>query len=185
MKMTEETNRYADQYLEKHPDLPPQSRFRKWKDYKTTKEEMKAFIALNIAMGLASKPAEEEYWSTYWLTALEFSSVMPRNRYQLLKSFIHFNNNEERPRKDDPGYNPLFKIQPLIDICHPTYLTAYAPRKELSVDESMIRFKGRIAFRQYMPKKPTKWGIKDFCLCEAKTGYCIKAMTYTGMIEIS
>jgi len=40
--------------------------------------------------------------------------------------------------------------------------------------------KGRLAFRQYMPDKPTKYGIKDFVLAESDTGYCLKFMTYTG-----
>ena len=49
-----------------------------------------------------------------------------------------------------------------------------------SIDESMIKFKGCIFFRQYMPKKPTKWGIKAFVLCEAERGYCLKSEIYTG-----
>ena len=51
---------------------------------------------------------------------------------------------------------------------------------ELSIDESMIKFKGRIFFRQYLPAKPTKWDIKTFALCESNTGYGLKFMVYTG-----
>jgi hypothetical protein len=31
---------------------------------------------------------------------------------------------------------------------------------ETSIDEAMIAFSGRLGFKQYMPLKPTKWGIK-------------------------
>jgi hypothetical protein len=36
----------------------------------------------------------------------------------------------------------------------------FTPHKDLSVDEAMIAFNGRLAWKQYMPKKPVKWGIK-------------------------
>ena len=39
--------------------------------------------------------------------------------------------------------------------------------QQCSVDEAMIPFKGRLAFKQYMKDKPTKWGIKVFVLADA------------------
>ena len=53
----------------------------------------------------------------------------------------------------------------------------------ISVDEAMIRFDGRLSCKQYMPKKPVKWGIKMWCLCDANTGYCIAFNVYTGRNE--
>ena len=44
----------------------------------------------------------------------------------------------------------------------------------------MIKFKGRLGFRQYLPSKPTKWGIKLWALCEAITGYLSRFKVYTG-----
>ena len=41
----------------------------------------------------------------------------------------------------------------------------------------MVSFKGRLWFIQYMPKKPTKWGMKAFVLADAISGYTI---LYTG-----
>jgi len=68
----------------------------------------------------------------------------------------------------------------VLDLTAPTYEQVYQPGRDLSVDESMIKYKGRLAFRQYMPDKPTKYGIKDFVLAESHTGYCLKFLTYTG-----
>jgi len=51
----------------------------------------------------------------------------------------------------------------------------------VSVDETMIGFKGRLGFIQYMPKKPTKWGLKAFVLSDAHTGYMYSWHLYTGM----
>jgi hypothetical protein len=38
------------------------------------------------------------------------------------------------------------------------------PGRELAVDEAMIGFKGRFILKQYLPGKPTKWGIKAWVL---------------------
>ena len=48
----------------------------------------------------------------------------------------------------------------------------------------MIRFDGRLAWKQYMPKKPVKWGIKLWCLCDANTGYCLEFSVYTGAMAV-
>ena len=47
----------------------------------------------------------------------------------------------------------------------------------------MIGFKGRLGFIQYMPKKPTKWGLKAFVLADAHTGYMYSWHLYTGKIH--
>lgn len=39
--------------------------------------------------------------------------------------------------------------------------------------EAMIIFDGRLGWKQYMPKKPIKWGIKIWCLFDSLTGYCL------------
>ena len=173
-----EINRYALQYLDDPADLPPSSRYLSWSD--TSKAEIKAFVALQIAMGLCQKPSIRSYWSEFCLTYTPFHSIMSRNRFELIQTFLHFNNTELQVARGQIGFNPLFKVQPLLDIVDPTYMQVYSPRRELSVDESMVKFKGRISFRQYLPAKPTKWGIKGFVLAEAKTGYALKSIVYTG-----
>ena len=67
-----------------------------------------------------------------------------------------------------------------MDLCEPRCNKIYAPERDLAIDESVIKFKGRVSFRQYMPSKPTRWGIKQFALCESKTGYALKFLTYLG-----
>ena len=176
--METETNTYALQNFDNTNDLPPSSRYRQWTD--TNETELKAYVALIIAMGLCSKPTVASYWSNYWLTKTQFADVMPRNRFELLSTFLHFNNNEKQSERGSPGYNPLFKIQPILDIVDPLYESVYTPGKCLSIDESIVKFKGQVFFRQYLPSKPKRWGLKEFVLCESKTGYHLKHLIYTG-----
>ena len=93
---------------------------------------------------------------------------MSRNRYQLICSFLHFNDNAEQVPRGQPGYDPLFKIAPLIDILKPLYKVYYIPSRELSIDETMKRFGGRLYFKQFMPNKPIRWGIKLWSLAESQ-----------------
>ena len=47
------------------------------------------------------------------------------------------------------------------------------------MDETMIGFKGRLSFIQYMPQKTTKWGMKAFVLADSCTGYMYNWHLYT------
>ena len=47
----------------------------------------------------------------------------------------------------------------------------------------MVGFKGRLAWIQYMPKKPRKWGIKIWTLADAANGYVSNMKVYTGKLE--
>ena len=51
------------------------------------------------------------------------------------------------------------KSQPLLDVLSKTFLEAYNPSQELAVDESMVKYKGRVREKVHMPKKPIKWGF--------------------------
>ena len=50
----------------------------------------------------------------------------------------------------------------------------------MSIDEAMVKYKGRVFFGIYMPKKPIKWGIKVWMIAEPKTGYISNFTVYLG-----
>jgi hypothetical protein len=59
-------------------------------------------------------------------------------------------------------------------------LKQYNPHQNTSVDEAMIAFRGRLGFRQYLPAKPTKYGIKVKIRADSENGYCNEFEIYTG-----
>lgn len=67
------------------------------------------------------------------------------------------------PNSDDR----LFKIRLVIDSLLPKF-QALSQHQMLCVAEQMAPFKGRSALKQYIPKKPYKWGYKVFVLCDTK-----------------
>jgi len=47
------------------------------------------------------------------------------------------------------------------------------------VDEVIVKFKGRVIFKQYIPKKRKRFGIKIYKLCD-ETGYTYDMRVYLG-----
>uniref|UniRef100_A0A3P8TSD3 PiggyBac transposable element-derived protein domain-containing protein n=1 Tax=Amphiprion percula TaxID=161767 RepID=A0A3P8TSD3_AMPPE len=159
--ITNETNRYAHQFLERE-ELKPNSRFHDW--YDVTVPEMKAFMALHLCMGLVEKSEIEDYWDGFWPTYTPgFGKVMSRNRFEVFLSFIHFVNNDERVERGLPGHDRLFKVRPIINMIIPRFSAIYGPHKELSLDEMIIAFKGRSTLK-----------------LEVSSGYVLQWSMYTG-----
>lgn len=94
-------------------------------------------------MGLVRLPKIHLYWSRNEEYHQTFpSTVIPRNRFELLLRFIHFSNNEQ----NDPS-NRLSKIIHIIDILNKSFKEYYNPNEILCVDESLVPFQGCIIFR--------------------------------------
>lgn len=47
----------------------------------------------------------------------------------------------------------------------------------------MIAYKGRLSFKQYLPAKPTKLGIKIWERALPQNGYCHEFQIYTGKVD--
>jgi len=46
------------------------------------------------------------------------------------------------------------------------YAKFYNPSENLAVDEVIVKYRGRVIFRQYIPKKRKRFGIKIYKLCD-------------------
>ena len=64
------------------------------------------------------------------------------------------------------GYS---KFGPCMNILYRN-LSVYSPKQELSLDETMIPWRGRLKFRTYNPRKITKYGVLLRMVCEAVLG---------------
>lgn len=84
---------------------------------------------------------------------------MTLNRYEKLSQYLHLNSSAAQVRRDDPGYHPLNKLRPLVDMTTTNFLK-YQHGTEVCVDEAMKSYKGRSDIRQFMPNKPDRFGFK-------------------------
>lgn len=169
--MTTETNRYAAQKLA-DPKLEVNARLRKWKD--TNPEELKIFIGILLWMGLVRMPNLHSYWSTKNIYYNKIKTIMSRNRFQLLLATWHFHDNE-----DFTDASKLRKLTPLLNLLKSKYQSVVVPQKNLCIDETLVPFRGRLSFRQYIKNKRHKFGIKLFKLC-TKGGYTYNLSVYCG-----
>ncbi|KAL6427155.1 hypothetical protein ACFW04_008657 [Cataglyphis niger] len=80
--------------------------------------------------------------------------------------------------ENDPN-NRLSKITHIIDILNRSFKEYYNPDEILCVDESLVPFRGRIIFRQYLKQKRHRYGIKIFKLCSG-AGYTYSFQICTG-----
>ncbi len=94
--------------------------------------------------------------------------------------YLHLCDGEQQVAAGQPGHDYLYKVRKLLDLLSPRFLSEYNPHEELSIDEAMIPFKGRLSIKQYRKDKPTKWGIKVFVLADARNGYTVRLQVYTG-----
>ena len=168
-----ETNRYAEQ----NP-VPSYN----W--YPTSVPELKLLLGMIIAMGIKKLPALEDYWSLNpYIGAPEIVARMPRLRFKALMRYLHLNDNATMKARGEPGYDRLHKLRPLLDALNKQIKIYYDPNRQVSVDEAMVAFKGRIGFKQYMPMKPVKRGFKIWSLADSCNGYMYHFEVYTGKDE--
>ena len=62
----------------------------------------------------------------------------------------------------------------------PKFTAVYAPSQNLSLDETLIKFKGRVHFRQVLLLKRSRFGIKGFVIADSASGYVLGTSIYTG-----
>ena len=157
---------------------PKYARSNAWKE--TSKEELARFLGLWFCSAVVQKPSIECYWSTREAIKTPwFNSVMSRNRFQLLWRYFHFADNNDI----DTNVDPLCKVREVCDILIGRFRRFFYPQEDLSIDEGMLAWKGRVKFKVYNPAKPTKYGIKSYMLCESKSGYCVAMKPYDGRSE--
>ena len=144
-------------------------------NFSTDKQELMAFSGIVLYMGIAHIPAIDDYWATYTRVA-QVADVMSSKRFKLIRSMLHFNNNENLGDSTDR----FFKILPLFSsIVRQFQLVKATPTQ--SVDEVMVAYKGTRAgnLRQYIQNKPDKWGYKLFCRASID-GFIHDILMYQG-----
>ena len=105
---------------------------------------------------------------------------MSSRRFELIMKFLHLNDSEVQPQRGDPAFDKLYKVRPFLDLVVENFKSYYQPHQHIAIDESMISYKGRLSFIQYLPKKPHKWGLKAWVMADSTNGYTWGWKLYTG-----
>ena len=70
------------------------------------------------------------------------------------------------------------KIEPFLNMLLVNFQGAFYPH--LSIDEMVVKWKGRSQYTMCNPNKPEKYHIKTFGLCDSITGYAYNLLIYFG-----
>jgi len=175
----EETNRYGEQYVQSHQehlDSHPRARPHNFLKRQFTMSELLRLIVLIITMGIVDLPSLQDYWSTSWpFSSPHFSSLLSRDRFLLFLKFLHLADNTKQATKGQPGYDKLFKIRPFMDPLIKTF-QMFVPQQQLSINEAMISFKGRLSSNIY-PKSQKKVGDEGMGTCRFQDGIHLQLET--------
>lgn len=139
--------------------------------------EMEMYIGMLVMMSIIKFPQMRRYWSkaTQIPTVAE---VMPVNRFDKIKQFFHCNDNSKQLPNTHKDFDKLFKVRPILDSVR-AKCQQLLQEENHSVDEQIIPTKTCTSLKQYLPKKPNKWGIKVWARCRV-SGILYDFEVYTG-----
>lgn len=64
--------------------------------------------------------------------------------------------------------------------CKQEFGEALHSGENLTVDEQLVPYRGRVSFKQHMPSNPDKYGMKIWWICDSTTSYPLSGIPYLG-----
>ncbi|KAK6178257.1 hypothetical protein SNE40_013065 [Patella caerulea] len=96
---------------------------------------------------------------------------MSHDRYFAIQRDLHLTDSNKQPAKGEDGFDRLYKVRPMKDMCKKSFREQYDPPQNISIDEGMVKYKGRLGFVQY---------IEVWIAAASDTGYVHAFNVYTG-----
>ncbi|KAH7932092.1 hypothetical protein HPB51_029509 [Rhipicephalus microplus] len=126
------------------------------------------FVGLIIYMGIVKVPRLKLYWNVGQLySGLLPRRIMPRCHFIALLAMLHVADWDDVSQL---SRGKLRFVWWLMEHVNQVSANLFQRNRDLSVDERMVKFKGRSGIWQYMKDKITKWGYKLRVLADPGTG---------------
>jgi len=142
--------------------------------------EFKAFIGLLIYTGVYKSNHESlpSLFATDGTSRQIFRLTMSLRRMEAFLVCLRFDDASTRSTRKatDPIPQISWVLNKFVERCQACYNVG----EFVCIDEMLISFRGRCAFRMYMPNKPGKYGLKMMILNDAKTHYAYNMYLYSG-----
>ncbi|KAJ8877203.1 hypothetical protein PR048_021657 [Dryococelus australis] len=117
-------------------------------------------FAIVLHMCVLKLPDINDYWMTDTFLTTRFArKLLSRDRFKGILYMLHINDNAHYVKRDK---------------C----TKSFKPYANLTVDEGICPFRGRVSFRIYVKNKPNKYGMKLYILFDAVTGYVLNYDIY-------
>jgi hypothetical protein len=142
-------------------------------EFKTDAPEMWRYIAARIRMGIVRLPETRLYWQAEFKESY-ITQLFIRNRFDELQRYWHI----APPTPAGATHTVIDKISPLHRDCQTYFQAYYTPGRDFAIDESMVRCKGRTAWKNTIKTKPTPTGYKLYTV--GSDGYLLGFAIYRG-----
>jgi hypothetical protein len=139
----------------------------------TTSAEIWLFICVHIYMGIVDLPNIHMYWEGGWRQQY-IVDAFSRDRFRELLRYFHI----AEPTPAGTKRNVVEKIQPLWDFCIAHFPEFFTPADWFTLDETMVRMKGKSLWKTMIQGKPTPIGYKLYTL--ACLNYLLFFSIYRG-----
>lgn len=130
-----------------------------------TVEELEVFLGICIYMSVVKLTHTRRFWCPE-ANIRAVSDFMSRNRWERIKSCIHFADNTKMPDRKSPQYDKLYKIRPFVERLNEKF-NKIPVNMNVCVDEMMVPYKGSRGPRYYIKGKPNPWGFKVWTLADS------------------
>ena len=121
------------------------------------------FIGLVLLIGIVRLPRLHMYWSDHILVGgppIFCAKVMSRNMFQNILKFLRFSKREEvRPR------TPKTRLESFLRLLRKKCKDNVHIGQHIAIDESLMLYKGRLFFKQFIKTKRARFGIKILFVC--------------------
>ena len=123
--------------------------------------EIDAFFGLLLTAGhmKMNNVNTKRLWSKLY-GPLIFRATMSEKRFKQILRYIRFDDKSTRSVRR--AKDKLAAIRDVWEAVNKNLNKYYMPGESITVDEQFVGFRGRCPFKQYIPSKPDKYGMKIF-----------------------
>lgn len=120
----------------------------------------------------------DDLWATDGTGVELFRSTMSLARFRFLLRCLRFDDRSTRTERR--SYDKLAPIREIFDKFNEVCGSVHYLGENVTIDEKLEAFRVRCSFRQYIPNKPAKYGLKVFALVDAESFYTSKLEVSVG-----
>ncbi|CAI6360220.1 unnamed protein product [Macrosiphum euphorbiae] len=140
-----------------------------------TREDLEKFFGLCLLRGQLKLPVLRNAFSSNPLYYHPiFNATMSGRKFEKILRSLNCSEGLNLNTRDR-----LYKVTVLMNKLIKKFQDSFSPEEALSLDESMLLWRGRLIFRQYIKNKKHKYGIKFYELC-SPDGYVLNIEIYKG-----
>lgn len=143
-------------------------------------QEISALIGILILAGVNKSGKQNilDLWDKTGFGIESFHATMSIQRFRFLLRCLRFD--DIRDRESRREIDKLAPIREVFEMLVHNCQKSYSVGAFVTIDEELVKFRGKCPFKQYLPSKPGKYGIKIFAVVDSKTMYSFNMEIYPG-----